>query len=149
MTTNALARWHQLVKERDVAGLDSLLDEGVVFFSPVAHTPQAGKGIATRYLAAAFHLFFNETFRYVREVSGSHDAVLEFEVEIDSLAVNGVDMLTWNDAGQLTAFKVMIRPLKAVNLVHQKMAAMLQADPPLAHAPTPQRRDQRTSETTP
>ena len=126
MTPNAVARWHHALQSRNVTELDALLADEVVFHSPVVHTPQVGKAITTRYLAAAFHVFFNETFRYVREVTGSQDAVLEFQVEIDGLTVNGVDMLTWNAAGQITDFKVMVRPLKAVNLIHQKMAAMLQ-----------------------
>ena len=126
MTPNAVARWHHALQSRNVTELDALLADEVVFHSPVVHTPQVGKAITTRYLAAAFHVFFNETFRYVREVTGSQDAMLEFQVEIDGLTVNGVDMLTWNAAGQITDFKVMVRPLKAVNLIHQKMAAMLQ-----------------------
>jgi hypothetical protein len=122
-----LAAWHELVRARNPRGLDALLADEVVFHSPVVHTPQAGKAITRQYLAAAFQVFFNESFRYVREVSGPRDAVLEFQVDIDGIAVNGVDMMKWNDAGQLTEFKVMIRPLKAINLIHQKMAAMLQA----------------------
>src|SRR4051812_15034507 len=123
----ALAHWHDLVRSRDAAGLDSLLADDVVFHSPVVHTPQVGKAITARYLAAAFHVFFDPTFRYVREVVGPQDAVLEFEVTLDGTTVNGVDMLKWNAAGQLVEFKVMLRPLKAVNLIHQRMAAMLQA----------------------
>jgi len=89
------------------------------------HTPQAGKAITARYLAAALAVLGNPTFRYVREVAGERDAVLEFEVEIDGLSVNGVDLIRWNEAGRIVDFKVMLRPLKAVNLIHQKMAAML------------------------
>ena len=89
------------------------------------HTPQVGKAITARYLAAAFHVFFNESFHYVREIVGPHDAALEFQVEIDGITVNGIDLIKWNDAGRIVEFKVMIRPLKAINLIHQKMAAML------------------------
>jgi hypothetical protein len=124
-----IARWHQLVEQHDVRGLDALLAEGAVFLSPVVHTPQVGKAITRSYLAAAFQVFFNPSFRYVRELAGDRDAVLEFEVEIDGIKVNGVDMIKWNDEGRITEFKVMLRPLKAVNLIHQKMAAMLQAKP--------------------
>jgi hypothetical protein len=123
-----IGRWHQLVKQRDVRELDALLAEGAVFLSPVVHTPQVGKAITKAYLAAAFQVFFNPSFRYVREVAGDRDAVLEFEVEIDGVKVNGVDMIKWNDEGRISEFKVMLRPLKAVNLIHQKMAAMLQAN---------------------
>jgi hypothetical protein len=119
--------WHRLVGKRDAQGLDALLADEAVFYSPVVHTPQVGKAITKKYLAAAFQVFFNETFRYVRELRGERDAVLEFEVVLDGISVNGVDMIKWNDAGKITEFKVMLRPLKAVNLIHQKMAEMLQA----------------------
>jgi hypothetical protein len=119
--------WHQLVEKRDTRGLDALLADEAVFYSPVVHTPQVGKAITKKYLAAAFQVFFNESFRYVRELTGDRDAILEFEVKLDGITVNGVDMIKWNDAGKITEFKVMLRPLKAVNLIHQKMGEMLQA----------------------
>lgn len=122
----AVARWHRIVAIRDAAALSDLLADNVVFHSPVVHMPQVGKAITTQYLAAALRVFGNATFRYVRELAGAHDAVLEFEVEIDGLHVNGVDMIRWDDTGRVVEFKVMLRPLKAVNLIHQKMAAMLQ-----------------------
>lgn len=103
-----------------------LLAADAVFHSPVVHTPQRGKALTHAYLAAAFQVFFNPSFRYVREVVDGNHAVLEFEVELDGVSVNGVDMITWNDDNQITEFKVMLRPLKAINLIHQKMAQMLQ-----------------------
>jgi hypothetical protein len=127
MAIATLDVWHDLVRSRNVQGLDALLADNVVFHSPVVHTPQSGKAITIKYLAAAFSVFFNQSFHYVRELSGPHDAVLEFQVDIDGISVNGVDMLQWDDEGRIVAFKVMIRPLKAINLIHQKMAAMLQA----------------------
>jgi hypothetical protein len=131
MPDSALSVWHDLVRSRDPRGLDALLAEDVVFHSPVVHTPQHGKAITRAYLGAALQVFINDSFHYVREVIGPQDAVLEFEVDIDGIRVNGVDMLHWNDAGQLTEFKVMLRPLKAVNLIHQKMGAMLAAGKPV------------------
>jgi hypothetical protein len=127
MTINTLHTWHELVQTRNARGLNDLLADNVVFHSPVVHTPQVGKAITTQYLAAAFHVFFNQTFRYVREIAGPTDAVLEFQVDIDGITVNGVDMLKWDAEGRIIEFKVLIRPLKAVNLIHQKMGAMLQA----------------------
>ena len=127
MSTHPLARWHQLVKDRNPQGLDTLLADEVVFHSPVVHSPQVGKAVTTQYLTAAFQVFFDPSFRYVREVVGGHDAVLEFQVELEGLQVNGVDMIRWDDQGRIVDFKVMVRPLKAINLIHQKMAAMLQA----------------------
>jgi len=128
MTQNTLDTWHNLVQTRDTAGLSSILAEDVVFYSPVVHSPQPGKALTLSYLTAAFHVFFNESFRYVREIAGDRDAVLEFQVEIDGISVNGIDMIKWNNDGKIVEFKVMIRPLKAINLIHQKMVAMLQAN---------------------
>lgn len=122
----SLSIWHELVKSRNPRGLDLLLSDNVVFHSPVVHAPQVGKAITIQYLSAAFHVFFNESFKYVREVTGPADAVLEFQVEIDGISVNGVDMLKWDAEGKIIEFKVMIRPLQAINLIHQRMAAMLQ-----------------------
>jgi len=127
MTTNTVADWHQIVRTRNAAGLNALLAENVVFHSPVVHAPQVGKAIARMYLTAALAVFFNESFRYVREVVSGRDAVLEFAVEIDGISVNGVDMIRWDEEGRIVDFKVMLRPLKAINLIHQKMGAMLQA----------------------
>jgi len=91
------------------------------------HTPQRGKRVTQVYLSAAFEVFFNPGFRYVREIVGDTDAMLEFETEIDGVFVNGVDIIKWNVAGRIVEFKVMLRPLKAINVVHQRMAALLQA----------------------
>ena len=124
---NAIEEWHRIVRERDVDALDDLLADDVVFHSPVVHTPQRGRPITMMYLAAAVVVFGNESFHYVREFRGSGEAVLEFIVTIDGVEVNGVDMIRWNDAGRIVDFKVMLRPLKAINLIHQKMGAMLQA----------------------
>lgn len=123
----ALETWHRLVRTSDPAGLWDLLAEDAVFHSPVVHTPQRGRQLAFWYLAAAFKVFFNDGFRYVRQVVDGPHAVLEFQTEIDGIVVNGVDMITWNDDGRIVDFKVMLRPLKAINLIHQKMAQMLEA----------------------
>jgi hypothetical protein len=127
MTSDPIKFWHRIAKERDVQGLEQLLADEVVFHSPVVHTPQVGKFITRKYLAAAFQVFFNDSFRYVRELRGDRDAMLEFEVQLDGITVNGLDMIKWNEAGKITEFKVMLRPLKAVNLIHQKMGEMLRA----------------------
>ena len=127
MTDHPLETWHRLVRAHDPSGLDALLADDAVFHSPVVHSPQRGRPLVAAYLRAAFQVFFNPTFRYVREIVGISDAMLEFETELDGVQVNGVDLIRWNDAGRITDFTVMIRPLKAINLIHQRMAAMLQA----------------------
>ncbi len=129
MTSAALETWHRLVRTNDASGLQELVAEDAVFHSPVVHAPQHGRKLAVMYLSAAFRVFFNPTFRYVREIVGPHDAMLEFETEIDGILVNGVDIITWNDAGRITAFKVMLRPLKGINVIHQKMGELLAAAP--------------------
>ena len=121
-----IAHWHRLLAARDAAGLADLLADDAVFHSPVVHTPQRGKAMTQLYLAGAMQVLGGPGFRYLREVVGESDAMLEFEVEIDGILVNGVDLIHWNDAGRIDDFKVMIRPLKAINLVHQKMGELLQ-----------------------
>jgi hypothetical protein len=130
MDDHPIAAWHRIVATRDRSALSALLAEDVVFHSPVVHTPQQGKAITEQYLTAALHVLGNPTFRYVREVIGEHDAVLEFVLEADGLMINGVDLIGWNECGQITDFKVMIRPLKAVQWIHQQMGAMLAAGRP-------------------
>jgi len=127
MVSDPIATWHKILKERNVPALDALLATDAVFHSPVVHKPQIGKPITKMYLAAAMTVFGNESFRYVRELKSEREAVLEFELELESISVNGVDMIKWNEEGEITEFKVMLRPLKAVNLIHQKMAAILQS----------------------
>ena len=127
MNIHPIETWHRLVREHDASGLNALIAEDAVFWSPVVHTPQRGKALTVGYLRAAFSVFFNPSFRYVRAIVGESDAMLEFETEIDGIQVNGVDIIKWSDAGQIVEFKVMIRPLKAINLIHQRMAAMLQS----------------------
>lgn len=126
MIDNTIATWHKLVAAKDAAGLDDILAQNVVFHSPVVHTPQAGKPITKLYLTAALHVLNNETFQYLREVQSGNHAVLEFQTVIDGISINGVDMITWGEDGRITDFKVMLRPLKAVNLVHKMMGDMLQ-----------------------
>ncbi|HMS28150.1 MAG TPA: nuclear transport factor 2 family protein [Burkholderiaceae bacterium] len=123
----AIQTWHQLVRSRDMSGLKALLAEDAVFYSPVVHTPQQGRKMVQLYLMAANSVFINDSFHYVREVVSDKHAVLEFEVEIDGILVNGVDMITWNEQNKIIEFKVMLRPLKAINLIHQKMGQMLEA----------------------
>ena len=127
MSSPVLAEWHRIVASRDIRRLPDLIAPDATFHSPVVHTPQQGRKLTVMYLSAAFQVFFNDSFRYVRELQGSRDAVLEFETEIEGVRVNGVDMIRWNDDGKITDFKVMLRPLKAINLIHQKMGAMLDA----------------------
>ena len=125
MPPSPLPAWHRVLESRDPSGLDALLAEDVVFHSPVVHTPQAGRILTRMYLAAAMHVLVRPDFRYVREIVGERDAVLEFTVEIDGVVVNGVDLIHWDDEGLIDDFKVMLRPLQAIDKVQQMMAAVL------------------------
>ena len=124
---DTLKTWHQLMQNRDVDGLDDLLADDAVFHSPVVHTPQEGKAITKAYLGAAFHVLGNDQFEYLREIVDGNNAVLEFRTELDGIVINGIDMIQWDEAGRIRDFKVMVRPLKAINKVHEMMAAMLEA----------------------
>jgi len=127
MRPQAIEKWHELAKSRDARGLDALLADEVVFESPVVHTPQAGKKITTKYLESALVVLNNEHFHYVGEWFGPTSGVLEFATEVNGIKINGVDIITWNADNRITHFKVMVRPLKAVNMLHQMMAAQLSA----------------------
>ncbi|MBK6508500.1 MAG: nuclear transport factor 2 family protein [Haliea sp.] len=120
-----LAVWHDIVRNRDSGRLGEVLAEDCVFLSPIMHTPQAGGALTQMYLTAALNVF-NDSFQYVKEVVSDQYAVLEFTCEVDGILVNGVDIMTFNAAGQIVEFKVMVRPLKAVNLLHARMRAMLE-----------------------
>lgn len=123
-----LARWHDyMMGGSDPAVLSALLAEDAVFHSPVVHTPQVGKAIVMAYLVAASHVLGNDSFHYVRELVDGNEMMLEFVTELDGIAINGVNIIRFNDAGQITDFKVMVRPLKAINKVWEMMAAQLAA----------------------
>ncbi|HEY6133565.1 MAG TPA: nuclear transport factor 2 family protein [Rubrivivax sp.] len=124
--TNPLPAWHALVQQRDATALPALLADNVVFHSPVVHTPQRGKALTLMYLTGALQVLNNAHFHYLREVVGANDAVLEFVTEIDGVVINGVDLIRWDDAGLIVDFKVMVRPLKGINMLHLKMGELMQ-----------------------
>ncbi len=126
---NAAEIWHSVALSRDVDAISAVLHDDCIFESPVVHSPQLGKAITAKYLAAAGHTLGNSDFEYVGEWhrvgGGENSSVLEFTTVIDGIAINGVDMISCDDDGLITHFKVMVRPLKAVNMLHQKMGEML------------------------
>jgi hypothetical protein len=123
----AIENWHHYMKAQGPAALDLLLSDDVVFESPVVHTPQVGKAITTAYLTAAAHVLGNDQFRYLNEWYGEQSAVLEFSTVLDGITVNGIDMIFWDEHNRINRFKVMVRPLKAVNQIHQMMGQALSA----------------------
>ena len=136
---NAIEKWHDIMKNPGpniTERLDDLLHDDVIFYSPVVFTPQKGKEITKLYLSAAGGVFSSNKdkeqskpeeskFRYTKELIHDNHACLEFETEINSIYVNGIDLITWNDENKITEFKVLVRPLQAVNTLHQMMGEML------------------------
>jgi len=126
MTKPALAKWYNYMKSHDLSALRELLHPDAVFESPVVHTPQRGRDITFKYLAGAAKVLGGPGFKYVGEWHSANGAVLEFENEIEGLTINGVDIISFSDDGeQITHFKVMVRPLKAINLLHRLMGEQL------------------------
>lgn len=123
---DTLGIWHEILATGDIARLEDLLHDDVMFHSPVVHRPIEGRAATTLYLTGAHTVLAGDDFRYVREVVGDRDAVLEFETELDGVHVNGVDMIRWGDDGRIVDVKVMIRPKRGFELVHQRMAALLE-----------------------
>jgi hypothetical protein len=128
---DVIARWHRYMAGELPGGLDELLADDVVFYSPVVYTPQRGKEITTRYLAAAAKSLAGGdpggTFTYVKEVCAGDTAVLEFETSVAGKYVNGVDIIRCDDAGRIVEFRVMMRPLQAIQVVHEEMGRRLAA----------------------
>ena len=117
--------WHTIFKSQELDKLDKIIADNAVFTSPVVFKPMEGKEITKMYLFAAGQSFNMDKFKYIREVHDGTNSVLEFETFIDDISVNGVDMIKWNNEGKIIDFKVMIRPLKAVQKVQEKMIESL------------------------
>ena len=120
-------KWHEVINSDDMNALDNIIAKEAVFSSPVVFTPMEGKEITMMYLHAAGDSFNMEKFKYTKEIHDGMNSVLEFETYIDDISVNGVDMIEWNEDGEITNFKVMIRPFKAVQKVQEKMVEALKS----------------------
>ena len=120
-----LQRWHGFLKSRDPAALWDLLHPDVVFESPVVHTPQRGRDITFKYLIGATKVLGGPNFTYVGEWANDKGAVLEFTNDVDGITINGVDIISFDRDDRITHFKVMVRPLKAINLLHRLMGEQL------------------------
>ena len=126
-TKRALQHWHEVAAGGSTpAALETILHPDCVFHSPVVHTPQEGKAIVIAYLSAAGQTLGNDEFCYLREVVDGNTAVLEFQTMMDGIQVNGIDMITFDDESLITDFKVMVRPLKAINKVWEMMGQQLE-----------------------
>ncbi len=124
---NGIALWHTYMTKPSKEALSAMIADDAVFHSPVVHSPQIGKAKVLSYLWAAAHVLGGGSFRYLREIVDGNAAMLEFEVEIDGIRINGIDIIAWDETGLIKDFKVMVRPLKAINLLHALMGARLAA----------------------
>lgn len=127
MAHNLRAKWHAYMDTPSADALSDILHDEVTFISPVVFTPQHGKAVTMQYLLSAGHVFQDTKFRYVKEIEADGRLVMEFEAEIDGKYINGVDIIDFNEDGLITEFKVMVRPLQAVNTLWQKMGEQLEA----------------------
>ena len=123
--SNPIKIWHEVVKSGEIAMLDNILDENCIFYSPVVFSPQKGKEATKKYLTAAAVVFADDSFKYTKELISSRLACLEFELILNEININGIDIISWNEEGKITEFKVMIRPLKAVEIIHKYMGEEL------------------------
>jgi len=122
-----LKRWHEVIETGSTPeALAGIIHEDAVFHSPVVHTPQVGRAIVVAYLSAAGKTLGNDSFQYLRELVDGENAMLEFQTEMDGIHVNGIDLIRFDGDGMIVDFKVMVRPLKAVNKVWEQMGAMLE-----------------------
>ena len=124
-TKNFLDKWYQVYRSDEPELLEEILDESVIFSSPVVFKPIEGKEMTKLYLMGAGITFNMDKFIYVREVVDGLDSILEFETYIDDILVNGVDMIRWNAEGKIIDFKVMVRPLRAIEALQKKMSESL------------------------
>ena len=124
-TKKFLEKWYKAYRSDDPKFLDEILDEFVIFSSPIVFKPIEGKEMTKLYLMGAGKTFNMDKFAYVREVIDGLDVILEFETYIDNISVNGVDMIRWNTEGKIIDFKVMVRPLQAINKLQIKMSESL------------------------
>lgn len=126
MTPPVIQRWIEIVENGRADELDALLAEDAVFFSPAVFTPQEGRTKTAAYLKAAIKVFGDTDFHYVEQWYKDNSAILEFAATIDGIYVNGIDMIHWNEHAQIVSFKVMLRPLKALQTIMPAMAEQLQ-----------------------
>ena len=127
MKMNAIEKWYEVIKSDNPDKYDEVLAEDCVFYSPVVYTPQRGREITKMYSPKKILDEKSPSkFKYIKEIISENSAVLEFETEIDGIYVNGIDLISWNEENKITEFKVIVRPLQAVNKLHQQMQDMLE-----------------------
>lgn len=126
-TKKSIARWHEMLETRDMSILNELLAEEVVFRSPVAFQPYPGKQVVFFILTNVIQVF--ENFTYHREFisEDGNNVVLEFSANVGDKKLKGVDMIQFNEEGQMIDFEVMIRPKSGLEALAVQMGQRIQS----------------------
>jgi hypothetical protein len=124
---DVLQKWHRAIETKDLSILDEILAEDVIFYSPVLWSPQKGKALTKMYLTAAFYVLGGNDFRYVKEIISDNMACLEFTTIVDDSEIEGVDIISINDEGKIIEFKVMVRPIRGMMVLKEKMVELMES----------------------
>lgn len=124
MIDTKLDKWHKVVLKKDLKLLHELLAEDVEFHSPTVWQPKLGRDVTHYILEMVIDIFQN--FEYHREWVDGNNMALEFSATVDDKKIKGIDLITWNDEGQIIHFEVMLRPLNGLQLMLEKMTQKLQ-----------------------
>lgn len=114
------------VENRDTDAIEALLAEDVVFTSPVAFKPYAGRPITAAILRGVLRVF--EDFRYVKEIANpdGRDHAFVFTATVDGREIQGCDFLHFDEEGRIDDFTVMVRPLSAAQALSEAMGAQFE-----------------------
>lgn len=120
-----LKRWHTMLATADLKALPELLAPDAVFRSPMAHTPYPGAPVVSMILNTVFTVF--EDFQYHRELASAdgHSVVLEFSARVGDKQLKGIDLIRFNEEGQIIEFEVMVRPLSGLQALGEEMGRRL------------------------
>ncbi|MDA3501028.1 nuclear transport factor 2 family protein [Acinetobacter sp. AOR34_HL] len=120
-TQISIKKWHQMLENNDMSILNDLLADEVVFRSPVAYKPYEGKQVVFFILTNVIQVF--QDFTYHREffTEDGENVVLEFSANVSGKSLKGIDMIRFNDRGQIIDFEVMIRPMSGLAALAEQM----------------------------
>ena len=125
-TQQSIAHWHEMLANRDMSILNELLADDIVFRSPVAFNPYPGKPVVFFILSNVIQIFENFTYHREFYTEDGLNVVLEFSANIGDKKLKGIDMIRFNEDGQMIDFEVMIRPKSGIEalatLMGQRMA---------------------------
>ncbi len=124
LMTARLQQWHRVVSDKDFKLLHDILADDVEFHSPTVWQPKQGKQITAYILKTVIGIF--ENFTYHRQFINNDSVALEFSAKVGDKKIKGMDLIHWNDKGQIDHFEVLIRPLNGLKLMLELMTEELQ-----------------------